>query len=72
MPRFATTLLFGLTIFIGAFLLFQVQPMMARYILPWFGGSATTWTICMLFFQISLLLGYLYAHIFTKPLSHDE
>lgn len=57
----------GATMALSGFLLFQVQPMMARYILPWFGGSATTWTICLLFFQISLLLGYLYAHIFTKP-----
>ncbi len=41
--------------------------MMARYILPWFGGSATTWTVCMLFFQLNLLLGYFYAHVFTRP-----
>lgn len=58
----------GATMALSGFLLFQVQPMMARYILPWFGGSATTWTICLLFFQVSLLLGYLYAHIFTRPL----
>src|SRR4029450_7768396 len=48
----------GLTMMLSGFLLFQVQPMMARYILPWFGGSATTWTVCLLFFQVSLLLGY--------------
>ncbi len=53
---------------LSGFLLFQVQPMMARYILPWFGGSATTWTVCLLFFQVSLLLGYFYAYVFTKPL----
>jgi spermidine synthase len=53
---------------ISGFLLFQVQPMMARYILPWFGGSATTWTVCLLFFQLALLLGYAYAYLFTKPL----
>jgi hypothetical protein len=52
---------------LSGFLLFQVQPMMARYILPWFGGSATTWTVCLLFFQIALLLGYAYAYLFTKP-----
>lgn len=53
---------------LSGFLLFQVQPMMARYILPWFGGSATTWTVCLLFFQVALLLGYAYAYLFTKPL----
>jgi len=58
----------GLTMMLSGFLLFQVQPMMARYILPWFGGSATTWTVCLLFFQVSLLLGYFYAYVFTKPL----
>jgi hypothetical protein len=50
------------TIFIGAFLLFQVEPMIAKYILPWFGGSITVWTTCLLFFQIALLAGYTYAH----------
>src|ERR1700748_991410 len=55
------------TMTLSGFLLFQVQPMMARYILPWFGGSATTWTVCLLFFQIVLLLGYAYAYLFTKP-----
>ena len=57
------------TMALSGLLLFMVQPMMARYILPWFGGSATTWTASMLFFQAALLLGYLYAHIFTRPLS---
>jgi hypothetical protein len=53
---------FPLTIFLGAFLLFQVQPMMARYILPWFGGGPAVWTNCLLFFQVLLLAGYAYAH----------
>jgi SAM-dependent methyltransferase len=53
---------FALTIFFSAFLLFQVQPLIAKQILPWFGGSAAVWTTCMLFFQIALLLGYTYAH----------
>ena len=52
----------GLAIFLGAFLLFQIQPMIAKMILPWFGGSAVVWTVCMLFFQTVLLLGYGYAH----------
>jgi len=53
---------YGLTIFLSAFLLFQVQPMIGKMILPWFGGSASVWTTCMLFFQSVLLLGYLYSH----------
>src|ERR1700744_820581 len=57
----------GATMTLSGFLLFQGQPMMARYILPWFGGSATTWTVCLLFFQVALLLGYAYAYLFTKP-----
>jgi hypothetical protein len=52
----------GITIFLGAFLLFQLQPMIAKLILPWFGGSAAVWTACMLFFQTALLAGYAYAH----------
>jgi hypothetical protein len=43
-------------------LLFQVQPLIAKMILPWFGGSAAVWTACVLFFQLLLLLGYLYSH----------
>ncbi|MES2692167.1 MAG: fused MFS/spermidine synthase [Verrucomicrobiota bacterium] len=53
---------FALTIFTGAFLLFQVQPLIGKYILPWFGGSPGVWTTCMLFFQLLLLGGYAYAH----------
>ncbi|HEX5230146.1 MAG TPA: fused MFS/spermidine synthase [Bryobacteraceae bacterium] len=54
--------LFAGTIFLSAFLLFQVQPIMGRYILPWFGGGPAVWTICLLFFQSCLLAGYAYAH----------
>ena len=54
--------LYAATIFLSAFLLFQVQPLIARIILPWFGGTAAVWTVCMLFFQVLLLLGYVYAH----------
>ena len=53
---------FSLTIFTGAFLLFLVQPLIGRYILPWFGGGPGVWTACMLFFQLTLLTGYGYAH----------
>src|SRR5580693_2826264 len=54
--------LFPVTIFLSAFLLFQVQPMIGRYILPWFGGGPAVWTSCLLFFQACLLAGYAYAH----------
>lgn len=57
---------YGLTIFLSAFLLFQVQPVIGKMILPWFGGSAAVWTICMLFFQVLLLLGYAYAHFLMR------
>lgn len=55
-------LFYAFTIFLSAFLLFQVQPIIAKMILPWFGGSAAVWNTCMLFFQAALLGGYLYAH----------
>ncbi len=55
-------MIYALTIGLGAFLLFQVQPIAAKTILPWFGGSAAVWTTCLLFFQAALLLGYVYAH----------
>ena len=61
-------LLYALTIVVSAFLLFQVQPVIAKIILPWFGGSAAVWTVCMLFFQMALLLGYLYAHALVRYL----
>jgi SAM-dependent methyltransferase len=55
-------LLYALTISLSAFLLFEVQPVIAKMILPWFGGTSAVWTTCMLFFQAVLLAGYLYAH----------
>ena len=62
-------MLYVLTIFLSSFLLFLVQPMIARLILPWFGGTAAVWTTCMLFFQCVLLAGYAYAHATTAKLS---
>ncbi|MDO6426682.1 fused MFS/spermidine synthase [Thalassotalea sp. 1_MG-2023] len=53
-------------VFIGAFLLFQVQPLIAKLILPYFGGGAAVWTACMLFFQAFLLAGYGYSHILSR------
>jgi hypothetical protein len=62
-------LLYAATIFLSAFLLFQVQPLIAKIILPWFGGSAAVWSAAMLFFQVSLLAGYAYAHFLIGRLS---
>jgi SAM-dependent methyltransferase len=59
-------ILYAATIFLSAFLLFQVQPLIAKVILPWFGGSAAVWTICMLFFQLLLLAGYVYSHAYVR------
>ncbi|MCK6447224.1 MAG: fused MFS/spermidine synthase [Planctomycetes bacterium] len=57
------------SVFLGAFLLFQVQPLVAKSILPWFGGAPAVWTTCMLFFQALLLGGYAYAHASTTKLT---
>ena len=65
-------LIYAVTIFISAFLLFQVQPMIAKIILPWFGGGAAVWSACLMFFQIALLLGYLYSHAVTKWLKPKQ
>jgi hypothetical protein len=60
---------YGVTIFVSAFLLFQVQPLLGRFILPWFGGSSATWTTCLLCFQALLLAGYSYAHLSVSRLN---
>jgi SAM-dependent methyltransferase len=60
--------IYALTIFTSAFLLFLVQPIMAKQILPWFGGSAAVWTTCLVFFQFLLLFGYAYADWTTRHL----
>jgi SAM-dependent methyltransferase len=60
--------LFALTIFASAFLLFLVQPIIAKQILPWFGGSAAVWTTCLVFFQAALLAGYAYADVVVRRL----
>ncbi len=56
-------LLYAATIFVSAFLLFLVQPITAKQILPWFGGSASVWTTCLVFFQATLLAGYAYSDL---------
>ncbi|MGD8200810.1 fused MFS/spermidine synthase [Ornithinimicrobium sp. W1679] len=62
------TVLFAITSLVGAGLLFVVQPLVARLVLPHFGGSATVWSTSSLFFQVLLLLGYLYTHLATRRL----
>ncbi|MFT6896049.1 MAG: SAM-dependent methyltransferase [Paraglaciecola sp.] len=54
------------TMFFSAFLLFEVQPIISKMILPWFGGSPMVWSTCLLFFQSLLLLGYTYTHVLVK------
>lgn len=63
MPLFATT------VFLSAFLLFQIQPIVAKMILPWFGGSSSVWSVCIVFFQVELLLGYAYVHWLHEKLA---
>lgn len=65
---FAISLLYGMVIFLSAYLLFQVQPLISKSILPWFGGTPSVWTTCMLFFQLLLFAGYLYAHLISTRL----
>ncbi|NYF78044.1 spermidine synthase [Granulicella arctica] len=61
----ASRFLYGTTIFLSAFLLFVVEPMAAKELLPALGGSSAVWITCLVFFQLALLLGYLYAHWLT-------
>lgn len=60
------TLLFGVTLFVSAALLFSVQPMVAKMLLPLLGGTPAVWNTCMLFFQAALLAGYAYALILSR------
>src|SRR6185503_10789048 len=70
--RPAPLALYAVTIFFSAFLLFQIEPVIAKMVLPWFGGSAAVWTTCLLFFQIALLAGYLYAHVSVRRLGTNR
>ena len=60
---------FAFTLFVSAFLLFLVQPMVARMVLPLLGGAPAVWNTCVLFFQASLLAGYAYAHVMPRSFS---
>ena len=61
-------LLFSTALFISALLLFSVQPLVAKMLLPYLGGSPAVWNTCMVFFQLMLLAGYLYAHILPRKI----
>jgi SAM-dependent methyltransferase len=62
----------ALTIFVSAFLLFQVQPIESKLLLPWFGGSAAVWNTCVVFFQIALLGGYCYSHFVSGQTARTQ
>jgi hypothetical protein len=68
-PSPAVLLLYGSTIFLSAFLLFAVQPIFAKLILPWFGGTAGVWITCLMFFQVALLGGYAYSYLIAARLT---
>lgn len=66
------TILYPVTVFLSAFLLFLVEPMMGKFILPWFGGAPAVWSTVLLFFQILLLLGYTYSHALVRRLPLEK
>ncbi|HEU0013225.1 MAG TPA: fused MFS/spermidine synthase [Longimicrobium sp.] len=68
-PQLVLVAAYASAVFLGAFLLFLVQPMFGRMVLPLLGGSPAVWNTCMLFFQAALLAGYLYAHLSGTRLS---
>ena len=65
-PYSVHTLLFGVTIFVSSALLFSIQPMIAKMLLPLLGGTPAVWNTCMLFFQAVLLCGYAYALLVSR------
>src|SRR5690242_1455128 len=65
----AHAILLSVTVSLSAFLLFSLEPLFAKLILPWFGGAAAVWATCLVFFQCALLLGYVYAHVSARILS---
>ena len=61
---------FACTLFASAFLLFTVQPLVAKLLLPIYGGTPAVWNTCLLFFQLLLLAGYAYAHALAQRVNH--
>lgn len=66
------SLLFSAALFISALLLFSVQPLIAKMLLPYLGGSPAVWNTCMVFFQVMLLAGYLYAHVLPRKIGNRK
>lgn len=62
----AKRVVFAVAILVGAFLIFLVQPMVGKRILPWFGGSPGVWSVCLAFYQLALFAGYAYAHALIR------
>ncbi len=69
---YSLVLLFAATLFISASLMFILQPLFGKLLLPWLGGSPAVWNTCMVFYQTLLFLGYLYAHLLTTRLQHKQ
>ena len=65
-------LFFPLSIFTGSFLLFIIQPLLSKAVLPYVGGAPAVWIVCMLFFQVLLLGGYAYAALAAKLSESEE
>src|SRR5262245_35129167 len=68
MARTVVAWLFGLTVFLASFLLFSIQPMVGKMVLPVLGGTPGVWNTCMVFYQAALLAGYAYVHWSTTRL----
>jgi hypothetical protein len=66
------SLLFSAALFVSALLLFSVQPLIAKMLLPYLGGSPAVWNTCMVFFQVMLLAGYLYAHVLPRKIGNRK
>ncbi|WP_394753030.1 spermidine synthase [Crenothrix sp.] len=70
--RFSLILLFALTLFTSASLMFVIQPMFGKILLPLLGGSPAVWNTCMVFYQTILFLGYFYAHVLSTRFSQHQ
>src|SRR5438045_25817 len=70
--KFWSRSIFGLAIFTSAFLLFQVQLLLGKFLLPWFGGTSAVWATCLVFFQVLLLCGYFYSHKLCSSLNRKQ
>lgn len=69
---FAPIFLFAATLFLSASLMFVLQPMFGKVLLPLLGGAASVWNTCMVFYQSVLFFGYLYAHVLSSFCSHSR